>query len=83
MSYRRILVSRWSRRDRFAIAMVALTVAFLTGSTLLVLTASAQPIGLADPLNSPERYRGPLPMRRPTTNWCCRSRLPPERMERT
>ncbi|MFC7223880.1 ABC transporter permease [Halalkalicoccus sp. GCM10025322] len=58
MSYRRILVSRWSRRDRFAIAMVALTVAFLTGSTLLVLTASAQPIGLADPLNSPGTVSG-------------------------
>lgn len=33
--------------------MVALTVAFLTGSTLLIVTASAQPIGLADEFSSP------------------------------
>ncbi|WP_238532800.1 ABC transporter permease [Halalkalicoccus jeotgali] len=32
--------------------MVALTVAFLTGSTLLIVAASAQPIGLADELRS-------------------------------
>ena len=53
MSYRRALVRRWSRRDRLAVAMIALTVAFLTGSTLLIVAASAQPIGLADPLSSP------------------------------
>lgn len=52
MSYRRALVRRWSRRDRLAVVMVALMVAFLTGSKLLVLTASTQPIGLADPLSS-------------------------------
>lgn len=53
MSYRRILVRRWSRRDRLAIAMIALTVAFLTGSTLLIVAVSTQPVGLADSFNSP------------------------------
>ncbi|MFC7008522.1 ABC transporter permease [Halalkalicoccus salilacus] len=52
MSYRRILVRRWSRRDRLAVVMVALTVAFLTGSTLLILAASAQPVGLAEQFSS-------------------------------
>ena len=52
MSYRHILVRRWSRRDRLAMVMVALTVAFLTGSTLLILTASAQPVGLAEQFSS-------------------------------
>lgn len=53
MSYRRSFVRRWSRRDLLAVVMVALTVAFLTGSTLLIVAASAQPLALADPLTSP------------------------------
>lgn len=53
MNYHRALVRRWSRWDRLGIVMVALTVAFLTGSTLLIVTASAQPIGLAGEFSSP------------------------------
>ncbi|KYH24954.1 FtsX-like permease family protein [Halalkalicoccus paucihalophilus] len=52
MNYRHALIRRWSRRDRFAVLLVALTVAFLTGSTLLIVAASAQPIGLADQFSS-------------------------------
>lgn len=52
MSYRYALIRRWSRRDRLAVVMIALTVAFLTGSTLLIVAASAQPIGLADEFRS-------------------------------
>ncbi len=52
MSYRETIIRRWSHRDRLAIVMVALTVAFLTGSTLFIVAASAQPLALADPLTS-------------------------------
>jgi ABC-type lipoprotein release transport system permease subunit len=42
MSYRRALLLRWSRRDRLAVLVVAVTVAFLTGTTLLLLAAGGQ-----------------------------------------
>ena len=42
MSYRRALLVRWSRRDRLAVLVVAVTVAFLTGTTLLLLAAGGQ-----------------------------------------
>ena len=42
MSYRRALLVRWSRRDRLAVLVVAVTVAFLTGATLLLLAAGGQ-----------------------------------------
>jgi ABC-type lipoprotein release transport system permease subunit len=42
VSYRRALLVRWSRRDRLAVLVVAVTVAFLTGATLLLLAAGGQ-----------------------------------------
>jgi ABC-type lipoprotein release transport system permease subunit len=42
MGYRRALLVRWSRRDRLAVLVVAVTVAFLTGATLLLLAAGGQ-----------------------------------------
>lgn len=45
MSYRRALVTRWSRRDRLAVLVVA--VAFLTGVTLLLLAAGVQTASVA------------------------------------
>lgn len=47
MGYRRALVLRWSRRDRLAALVVALSVAFLVGTTLVVLAAGTQTAGMA------------------------------------
>ncbi|WP_348609323.1 FtsX-like permease family protein [Halobaculum rarum] len=47
MSYRRILIGRWSRRDRLAILVVAAGVAFLCGTALLVIVAGGQTTALA------------------------------------
>ena len=47
MSYRRALLFRWSREDRLAVAVVAVTVAFLVGTTLFVFAASTQTATLA------------------------------------
>jgi len=47
VGYRRSLLARWSRRDRLAVAVVALTVAFLTGATLLLFAAGAQTTAIA------------------------------------
>lgn len=47
MSYRRLLLVRWSTRDRLAVLVVGLTVAFLTGTVVLLTGASAQVIGIA------------------------------------
>jgi len=41
MSYRRAILTRWSRRDRLAVVVVAVTTAFLVGTVLLLLTAGA------------------------------------------
>ncbi|TYL37856.1 peptide ABC transporter permease [Natronococcus pandeyae] len=48
MSYLRVLVGRWSRRDRLAVLVIALTVALLVGATLLVVAAGDQTSSLAD-----------------------------------
>lgn len=53
MSYRRALLTRWSRRDRLAVLVVAVTVAFLVGTTLLVLAAGAQTASIAAQFDSP------------------------------
>ncbi|WP_254831440.1 FtsX-like permease family protein [Haloglomus salinum] len=53
MSYRRALLTRWSRRDRLAVLVVAVTVAFLVGTTLLVFAAGAQTATLAAQFDSP------------------------------
>ncbi|WP_266081683.1 FtsX-like permease family protein [Haladaptatus caseinilyticus] len=42
MNYTEILLRKWSRRDQLAIVIVAVTVAFLVGTTLLLTAASAQ-----------------------------------------
>lgn len=47
MGYRRALLGRWSQRDRLAVAVIALTVAFLVGATLLGLAVGEQTTGLA------------------------------------
>ncbi|WP_255196435.1 FtsX-like permease family protein [Halorarius litoreus] len=47
MSYRRALLTRWSRRDRLAVLVVAVAVAFLTGTTLVVLAVGSSTAGIA------------------------------------
>lgn len=47
MSYRRSLLTRWSTRDRLAVLVVGLTVAFLTGTVVLFTGASAQVVSIA------------------------------------
>ncbi|WP_276257971.1 FtsX-like permease family protein [Haloglomus litoreum] len=53
MSYRRALLTRWSRRDRLAVLVVAVTVAFLVGTTLLVFAAGTQTATIAAQFDSP------------------------------
>jgi ABC-type lipoprotein release transport system permease subunit len=48
VGYRSALVTRWSRRDRLAVLVVAVTVAFLTGTTLLAVTAAGETAAMAD-----------------------------------
>jgi ABC-type lipoprotein release transport system permease subunit len=47
MSYRRALLTRWSRRDRLAVLVVAVAVAFLTGTTLVVLAVGTSTASIA------------------------------------
>ncbi len=47
MSYRRLLLTRWTRRDALAVLVVIVTVAFLTGVTLVVLAAGTQTTSIA------------------------------------
>lgn len=42
MGYRASIVRRWSRRDRLAIVVIAVTVAFFTGATLVVAAVAGQ-----------------------------------------
>jgi ABC-type lipoprotein release transport system permease subunit len=42
MGYRASIVQRWSRRDRLAIVVIAVTVAFFTGATLVVAAVAGQ-----------------------------------------
>ena len=53
MSYRRALVLRWRRNDRLAVAVLAVTVAFLVGTVLFVFAAGSQTAALAANLESP------------------------------
>lgn len=53
MGFRGIVLRRWSRRDRLAVFVVAVTVAFLTGTTLLVLATGTQTAGIAAQFESP------------------------------
>ncbi|WP_154019066.1 FtsX-like permease family protein [Halococcus agarilyticus] len=52
MSYTRSLLTRWSRRDRLTVLVVAVTAAFLVGSTLLLAAAGAQTATIADGLDT-------------------------------
>jgi ABC-type lipoprotein release transport system permease subunit len=52
MGYRQALVLRWSRRDRLAVLVVAVTIAFLTGVTLLGLAMGSQTTAIATGLGS-------------------------------
>lgn len=52
MSYTRTLLSRWSRRDRLTVVVVAVTTAFLVGSLLLLAAAGAQTATIADNLDT-------------------------------
>jgi ABC-type lipoprotein release transport system permease subunit len=52
VTYRRSLLTRWSRRDRLAVLVVATVVALLVGSTLVVVTAADETTRLAAHLNS-------------------------------
>jgi ABC-type lipoprotein release transport system permease subunit len=59
VSYRRVLVTRWSRRDRLAVLVVAVTIAFLVGTALLVVAAGDQTAAIASEQGTPgiaERY---------------------------
>lgn len=53
MGYRQALVLRWSRRDRLAVLVVAVTIAFLTGVTLLGLAMAGQTTAIAAEFDSP------------------------------
>lgn len=53
MGYRSALLFRWSRRDRLAVLVVAVTVAFLTGTALLMLAAGAQTTAIAAEFGAP------------------------------
>ncbi|WP_254532714.1 FtsX-like permease family protein [Natrinema gelatinilyticum] len=48
----RVLVGRWSRRDWFAVLVIAFTVALLVGATLLVVAAGEQATTLAADFDS-------------------------------
>ena len=47
MTYRRALITSWSRRDRLAVLVVAVTVGFLVGTALVVVAGGAQTAALA------------------------------------
>ena len=47
MSYRRALLTRWSRRDRLAVLIIAVAVAFLTGTTLVVVAVGSSTASIA------------------------------------
>jgi ABC-type lipoprotein release transport system permease subunit len=53
MGYRRVLLARWSRRDRLAVLVVAVTLAFLVGTALLVVAAGDQTAAIASEEGTP------------------------------
>jgi ABC-type lipoprotein release transport system permease subunit len=52
MGYKRALLLRWSRRDRLTVLVVAVTVAFLVGSGLLLTAAGTQTTTIASEFTS-------------------------------
>ncbi len=53
MSYRRTLSLRWSREDRLAVLVIAVTAAFLVGTVLFVVAAGDRTAEIAAGLESP------------------------------
>lgn len=47
MRYRQALLTRWTRRDRLAVLLIAVTVAFLTGTVLVIVAMGAQTAAIA------------------------------------
>lgn len=58
MGYRRALLGRWSARDRLAVLVIAVTVAFFVGSVLVVFAAGAQATAIAAEFDSPGSATG-------------------------
>jgi len=59
VTYRRVFLTRWSRRDRLAVLVIAVTVAFLVGTGLLVVAAGDQTAAIAgeyETAGTAERY---------------------------
>lgn len=54
MSYRRLLLTRYSRRDYLSIVIVGVTVAFLTGSALLLVAGTVQTQAIAADFDTSE-----------------------------
>ena len=48
-----MLVTRWSRRDRLAVLVIGVAVAFLTGATVLLLAIGGQTAGIAAQFDTP------------------------------
>jgi ABC-type antimicrobial peptide transport system permease subunit len=53
MGYRSRLLFRWSRRDQLAVIAIAVTIAFLTGTVLLLVAVGGQTAAIATELRSP------------------------------
>ena len=52
MGYRRSILVRWSHRDKLAILVIAVTVAFLTGTTIVLTAAGNQTTAIANDYGS-------------------------------
>jgi ABC-type antimicrobial peptide transport system permease subunit len=57
MSYTRALLTRWSRRDRLTVVVVAVTTLFLVGTALLLFAASSQVAALEEDLGGAASIR--------------------------
>jgi hypothetical protein len=76
VSYRQALLFRWSRRDRLAILVIAVTVAFLVETTLLILAGGAQTAALVsefDVTGTATFVEDPDAADIDDERWCCRS----------
>lgn len=57
MGYQQALLRRWSRRDRLAVLVIAVTVAFPTGATVLLFAVGAQTASVAAKFDTPSPYQ--------------------------
>ncbi|WP_435320813.1 FtsX-like permease family protein [Haloarchaeobius sp. TZWSO28] len=53
MEYRRLVLTRWTRRDRLAVLTIAVTVAFFTSTVLAVTAVSTQTTAIAAEFETP------------------------------